>query len=43
MTPFPLIRTMDRGGLIFVGLLAAIAVVVPLLNLALPPTSPFSV
>jgi len=43
VTPFPLIRTMDRGGLIFVILLAAIAVVVPVLNLALPPTSPFNV
>jgi urea transport system permease protein len=43
VTPFPIIRTMDRGGLIFIALLAAIAVVVPVLNLALPPTSPFSV
>jgi urea transport system permease protein len=34
---------MDRGAAIFVAVLAAIAVIVPLLNLALPETSPFSV
>jgi urea transport system permease protein len=43
VTPFPIIRTLDRGGLIFIAVLAAIAVVVPVLNLALPPTSPFNV
>jgi urea transport system permease protein len=34
---------MDRGVFVFVVLLAAIAVIVPVLNLALPETSPFSV
>ena len=34
---------MDRGAIIFVALLAAIAVIVPVLNLAVPATSPFSV
>jgi urea transport system permease protein len=34
---------MDRGSLVFVVLLAAIAVIVPVLNLALPETSPLSV
>jgi urea transport system permease protein len=34
---------MDRGAFVFVVLLAAIAVIVPALNLALPETSPFSV
>jgi urea transport system permease protein len=43
LTPFPLIRAMDRGAIIFVALLAAIAVIVPVLNLAVPATSPFSV
>jgi urea transport system permease protein len=39
---FPLIRAMDRGGIAFIVLLATIAVVVPVLNLAVPPTSPFN-
>ncbi len=43
MTLFPLIRTMGRGAVAFVVLLAAIAVIVPVLNLALPESSPFSV
>jgi urea transport system permease protein len=43
VTSFPLIRAMDRGAIIFVALLAAIAVIVPVLNLAVPATSPFSV
>jgi urea transport system permease protein len=43
VTPFPLIRTMDRGGIIFIALLMAIAMLVPVLNLAVPPTSPFNV
>jgi urea transport system permease protein len=43
VTPFPLIRTMDRGGIVFIALLMAIAVLVPALNLAVPPTSPFNV
>jgi urea transport system permease protein len=43
VTPFPLIRTTDRGAAIFVVMLAAVAVIVPVLNLAVPPSSPFSV
>ncbi len=43
MTPFPLIRAMDRGGIIFIVLLGAIAVTVPVLNLAVPQTSPLNV
>ncbi len=35
----PLLRILDRGALIFLGLLAAITVLVPLLNLATPETS----
>ena len=35
----PLIRMLDRGALIFLGALAAIAVLVPVLNLAFPPSS----
>ena len=35
----PLIRMLDRGALIFLGVLAAIAVLVPVLNLAFPPSS----
>ena len=37
------IRSLDRGAVIFLVLLAAIAILVPLLNLALPPYSPFHV
>ena len=37
------IRSLDRGAVIFLVLLAAIAVLVPILNLALPPYSPFYV
>ena len=35
----PLIRMLDRGALIFLGVLAAVAVLVPFLNLAFPPSS----
>src|SRR6185295_956959 len=35
-----ILRTLDRGSVIFLAILAAIAVVVPLLNLAVPPSSP---
>jgi urea transport system permease protein len=38
-----LIRSLDRGAIAFVVLVAAIAVAVPLANLALPPSSPFHV
>jgi urea transport system permease protein len=41
MSAFPLIRALDRGTTIFLALLAAIAIVVPLLNLFVPPSSPF--
>jgi urea transport system permease protein len=41
VTPFWLIRALDRGTTLFLILLAAIAVLVPALNLLLPPTSPF--
>ena len=43
MRPFPLIRALDRGAVIFVVLLVAIAVIVPLLNLLVPASSPFHV
>ena len=41
MRPFPLTRALDRGAVAFLLLLAAIAILVPVLNLALPPSSPF--
>jgi urea transport system permease protein len=40
MKPFPIIRALDRGAVAFVVLLGAIAIGVPLLNLAVPPSSP---
>jgi urea transport system permease protein len=43
MTSSPLIRALDRGAVWFVLVLAAIGVVVPLLNLALPPASAWHV
>ncbi len=43
MTPFPLTRALDRGAVIFLVLLGAIAIFVPLSNLLLPPSSPFHV
>jgi urea transport system permease protein len=42
VTSFPLTRTLDRGSLAFLAALGAIAVLVPVLNLALPPSSPLS-
>jgi urea transport system permease protein len=39
----PLIRVLDRGAWIFLGILACVAVLVPFLNLAFPPSSPFHV
>jgi len=39
----PLIRMLDRGAWIFLGILAFVAVLVPFLNLAFPPSSPFHV
>ena len=41
MTPFWLIRALDRGTALFIILLAAIAVLVPALNLLVAPSSPF--
>jgi urea transport system permease protein len=41
MSAFPLTRALDRGTTIFLALLAAIAIVVPLLNLLVPASSPF--
>jgi urea transport system permease protein len=43
MTSFPLIRALNRGAVVFVLLIAVIAVVVPALNLMVPPSSPFHV
>jgi urea transport system permease protein len=39
----PLIRMLDRGSLVFLAVLAAAAVLVPLLNLVFPPSSPLHV
>jgi urea transport system permease protein len=41
MSAFPLTRALDRSTTIFLALLAAIAIVVPLFNLLVPPSSPF--
>jgi urea transport system permease protein len=41
MSAFPLTRALDRGTAIVLALLAAIAIVVPLLNLLVPASSPF--
>src|SRR6266540_2234542 len=38
-----LIRTLDRGAVVFLCLLAALAIGVPALNLLFPPTSPLHV
>src|SRR5262247_4019558 len=43
MTPAPLTRALDRGSTAFLCVLAALAVLVPALNLLLPPSSPFHV
>ena len=39
----PLLRILDRGAMIFLAVLAAVTVLVPLLNLAIPETSAFHV
>jgi urea transport system permease protein len=39
MKSFPLIRLLDRGSAIFLALVAIAAIAVPILNLAVPPTS----
>jgi urea transport system permease protein len=41
--PFPLTRILDRGAWVFLALLVAFAVLVPLLNLTMPEGSPFHV
>src|SRR6476469_9427339 len=43
MTGSPLIRALDRGAVWFVLVLAAVGILVPVLNLALPPASPLHV
>jgi urea transport system permease protein len=43
MTSHILIRSLDRGAAFFVVAVACIGVLVPILNLALPPASPFHV
>jgi urea transport system permease protein len=43
MRAFALTRALDRGAAAFLLLLAAVAVLVPVLNLSLPPSSPFYV
>ena len=43
MTPFALTRILDRGAWIFLAILAAIAVLAPLSNLLVPPSSAFHV
>src|SRR6187455_193084 len=39
MGPFPLTRLLDRSSAVFLILLAAVGIIVPLLNLLLPPSS----
>jgi urea transport system permease protein len=39
VSPHPLIRTLDRGAAVFLFVLAAVTVAIPLLNLAVPETS----
>ena len=43
MTPHILIRSLDRGATAFLIAIAAIAILIPVLHLALPPTSDFHV
>src|ERR1700752_160043 len=43
MAGSPLIRALNRGAVWFVAVLAAIGIIVPLLNLMLPPSSPWHV
>jgi urea transport system permease protein len=43
MSAFPLIRALDRATVVVLALLAAFAILVPLLNLAVPASSPFHV
>ena len=41
--PHTHVRTLDRGTLAFIAAVAAIAIIVPVLNLSTPETSPFHV
>ena len=43
MTSSPLIRALDRSSVAVLIVLAAVAIVVPILNLALPASSPFQI
>jgi urea transport system permease protein len=43
MSAFPLTRALDRATVVVLALLAAFAILVPLLNLAVPASSPFHV
>jgi urea transport system permease protein len=43
MTSSPFVRAFDRSTILFVLVLAAVAVLVPMLNLLLPPSSPWHV
>jgi urea transport system permease protein len=43
MTPHILIRSIDRGATAFLIAIAAIAILIPALHLALPPSSPFHI
>jgi urea transport system permease protein len=43
MSPHPLIRMLDRGGIIFLLVLAMLAICVPILTLAVPPSWPVHV
>jgi len=43
MSAFPLTRALDRATVVVIALLAAFAILVPLLNLAVPASSPFHV
>jgi urea transport system permease protein len=43
MTPFLLTRALNRSAIVFVALVATIAIVVPALNLLVPASSPFHV
>jgi urea transport system permease protein len=43
MTPFLLTRALNRSAIVFVALIAVIAIVVPALNLLVPASSPFHV
>src|SRR4051812_50018174 len=43
MTSSPLIRALDRSAVTFIVVMVAIGIAVPLLNLLLPPSSPWHV